>query len=333
MYLYCLVKIKQICDDQQICHMNKKTIAYIALGIVCFFWGTTYLALRIGVQGFPPFLFSGIRQITAGVMLFALLYLLKKNQPLTLSDVLKQCIPGILLITLGNGIIGWAELYIPSGLAALIVSIIPIYIFIISLFVTPGQNLSVKTIIGLLLGALGIVLIFKDNLGDLGRAEYLWGVLASFGASLFWAIGSVYMKNNTFKTNAYTNAAIQFTSGGIGLFIASVLFDDYSQLSAITSESLWALLYLTLAGSLLAYLAYLYAIEHLPIVVVATYAYVNPVIAILLGYFILNETVSYFTILALATTLYGVYLINSSHKKTKQETTQAQIGKRENVNR
>jgi drug/metabolite transporter (DMT)-like permease len=254
----------------------------------------------------------------AGILLIGILFLLKKNESLTLKDVAKQVLPGIILITIGNGVVGWAEVYIPSGLAALIVSIIPIYIFVISLFVTPWVKLSGKSIAGLILGGLGIVLIFKDNLKDLGNEDYLYGILACFGSSLFWAIGSVYMKVVRFNTSPYTNAAIQFISGGIGLLIASLLFDDYSQLSAITNESLLALLYLTLVGSLLSYLAYLFAIEHLPIVMVASYAYVNPVIAILLGYLIISESITLFTVLALVAALCGVYLINSAHRKKAQ---------------
>lgn len=295
--------------------MKKNSVAYIALAIVCIFWGSTYLAMRIGVKGFPPFLFGAIRQTSAGVLMFLLIFLFKKNQKLSMADIGRQAIPGILLITLGNGIVGWSEKYIPSGLAALIVSIIPIYIFIISLIVHPGQKLAGKTIAGLLLGALGIILIFKDNLNDLRKEDYLWGILGCFGASLFWAAGSVYMKNNSFNTNAYNNAAIQFSSGGIGLFVASLVFDDYSQLTTFPAESIYALIYLTLIGSLLTYMAYLYAIENLPILMVSTYAYVNPIIAIILGAIILNEAVTLITVLALVVTLGGVYLINSAHAK------------------
>jgi drug/metabolite transporter (DMT)-like permease len=306
--------------------MTTKTKAYIALLIVCIFWGTTYLALRIGVSDFPPFLFSGIRQVGAGLLLFGLMAILKKTEKLGFRDIMRQAIPGILLITFGNGIIGWAELYIPSGLAALIVSVMPIYIVIINLISGKEQKqFNFKIIAGFILGCVGIVLIFKDNLADLAKPEYLSGVLASFAACFFWAIGSIYMKNNTFTTNAYSNAAIQFTSGGIGCFVFSLLFDDYSRFDKVTSESLWALLYLTLIGSLLAYMSYLYAIKHLPIVVVSTYAYVNPVIAILLGVAILNEKITWITVLALATTLYGVYLINAGYRSAPLKAKHADV--------
>jgi drug/metabolite transporter (DMT)-like permease len=298
--------------------MKIQTKAYVALLIVCIFWGTTYLALRIGVLHFPPFLFSGIRQFGAGMLLFIWMALSGNLEKLTLKDILRQALPGFLLITLGNGVIGWAEMYIPSGLAALIVCVMPVYIVLINLVAGKEKQLfNTKIVSGFLLGCAGIVLIFRDNLTDIGKPEYLWGILASFSACFFWAIGSIYMKNNTFRTSAYSNAAIQFTSGGIGCFLFSLIFDDFNKLSEVTNDSLWALLYLTLVGSLLAYMSYLYAIRHLPMIVVSTYAYVNPVIAILLGVAILNEKITWFTGFALAVTLLGVYLINSGFAKKK----------------
>lgn len=306
--------------------MKSNLKAYIALIIVCIFWGTTYLALRIGVQGFPPFLFSAIRQVSAGVLLFIFMFFIGKLEKLTWKDIGRQALPGILLITFGNGIIGWAELYIPSGLAALIVSVMPIYVVLINLVGGKKQQFNFKIIAGFLLGCAGIVLIFKDNLADLGKPEYLWGILASFGACFFWAIGSIYMKNNTFRTSAYSNAAIQFTSGGLGCLVFSLFFDDYSKFESVSGNSLWALIYLTLIGSLLAYMSYLYAIKHLPIVLVSTYAYVNPVIAILLGVLILNEKITMITVLALAATLYGVYLINLGYRsKVKVKEPEPQV--------
>lgn len=299
--------------------MTTRTKAYIALAIVCVFWGTTYLALRIGVQQFPPFLFSGIRQFGAGVLLFLWMAVSGNLEKLPWKDIGKQVLPGFLLITLGNGIIGWAEMYIPSGLAALIVCSMPIYIVIINLVLGKEKKLfNTKIVCGFLLGCAGIFLIFRDNIADLAKPEYFLGVISSFGACLFWAIGSIYMKSNTFTTSAYSNAAIQFTSGGIGCFIFSLLFDDFGRLANVNSDSLWALLYLTLIGSLLAYMSYLYAIRHLPMLVVSTYAYVNPVIAILLGVAVLSEKITWITVGALAVTLLGVYLINAGFARKKE---------------
>lgn len=299
--------------------MSIKSKAYIALAIVCVFWGTTYLALRIGVEDFPPFLFSGIRQASAGILLFIWMAFTGNLERLTFKDVARQALPGFLLITLGNGIIGWAEVYIPSGLAALIVCIMPIYVVLINLVLGKEKNLlNLKVVTGFLLGCAGIFLIFRDNIADLANPDYFWGVMASFGACLFWSVGSIYMKNNTFNTSAYSNAAIQFTSGGIGCFVFSVFCDDYSKLANVTAQSIWSLIYLILIGSLLAYMCYLYAIRHLPMLVVSTYAYVNPVIAILLGVAILAEKITWITIAALIVTLVGVYLINTGIARLKK---------------
>lgn len=304
--------------------MKTTTRAYLALLIVCVLWGTTYLAIRIGVVSFPAFLFSGIRQLSAGLILWIILFVLKKKVQLTFSDVLKQIIPGILMIGCGNGIITWAEKYIPSGLAALIVSIMPLYIMLINFFVAKGKReFNFQIAIGLILGSAGIVLIFRDNLNDLANKDYLWGVIGSFFASLCWAAGTIYMKSTTFRTDSYTNAAIQFTSAGVLLLIASLFLDDLTQLQSITIGSIWSLLYLTFFGSIIAFLAYLYALENLPVGLVSVYAYVNPFIALLLGFFILNEKITWLTTLAFITTLVGVYCINKGYaiKNNKQKAS------------
>ncbi|CAM3301509.1 EamA domain-containing protein [Flavobacterium longum] len=301
--------------------MGNNTKAYIALFNVCFFWGTTYLALRIGVEHFPAFLFSGIRQFSAGVLLFAGMALFGKLEKLTWKDFARQALPGIFLITISNSTIGWAEKYIPSGLAALIVCIMPLYIVIINLILGKERNLlNKKVIAGFALGCIGIVLIFRDNLSDLGNPDYFWGIIASFIACMFWAIGSVYLKNSKFDTSPFSNAAMQFTIGGLGCFLVSLFVDDYSELAYADANSIWALVYLTLIGSLLAYGSYVYAIKHLPMLVVSTYAYVNPVIAILLGVLILDEKITWITVGALLVTLLGVYLINAGVAKSSAKT-------------
>lgn len=300
--------------------MNKdNTKAYLALIVVCVVWGTTYLAMRVGVTHFPAFLFSGLRHCTAALVLWIVLPFLKKKFSLSHKDVIKQVIPGVLMLALGNGVIGWAEKYIPSGLAALIVSIMPLYVVLINFITGAGRDLNKKIITGLMLGCVGIVLIFKDNLGDLGDPKYFWGVIASFLASLCWAAGTVYMKKNAATTDAYINTALQLTSGGLALLIASPVFDDYGQLQLINAESIWALAYLITFGSLLSYFCYLYAIKNLPVGLVAVYAYINPFIAVGLGFLILDEKITWYTAVAFACTVTGVYFINAGYKKKQQQ--------------
>lgn len=300
-------------------YMTDKTLwrAYLALAIVCVVWGTTYFALRIGVETFPPFLFSGIRQVLAGIIIITALKLsgrLKFSKP----DLLHQSVPGILMIALGNGVIGWAERYIPSGLAALIVSILPVYVVCIN-YASGAERRkpNVLIILGLLLGCVGIGLMFRDNLKDLVQPRYLTGMLVCFAACLAWASGSVYAKHKPSGANVLTNAAIQMLSGGIALLIMSFFLDDYKELQSITAESVWALAYLTIFGSVLAYSCFVYALDKLPVGVASLYAYINPFIALILGYMFLDESLTWITALALLTALSGVYYINKGYQRQR----------------
>jgi drug/metabolite transporter (DMT)-like permease len=198
-------------------------------------------------------------------------------------------------------------------LAALIVSAMPLYVTVINFLIGKGTHVNRHILTGLLLGCVGVLLIFKDNLNDLTNSNYFWGIIASFGASLCWAIGTVYMKVNTFRTDSFINSAIQFTSGGVVLFITSFFLDDYSNLGQVSSESIWALVYLIIFGSIIPYMCYLYAIEKLQVGLVSVYAYINPFIAILLGMLILDEKVTWITALAFMATVGGVYCINKGH--------------------
>lgn len=312
--------------------MNQ-TKAYLALFTICIVWGTTYLAMLIGVSSFPAFLFSGIRHFIAGLIIWLSLPFLKRKINFTRKDIINQVIPGVLMLALGNGTIGWAEKYIPSGLAALIVSIMPVYVVMINFITGKGKGtLNGKIILGLLLGCVGIVLIFRDNLSDFTNTKYLMGVLVTFAASLSWAIGTIFMKKNSANTDSYVNTAIQLSSGGLALLISSPFLDDLSQLQHIKADSLWALGYLIIFGSLLSFLCYTYAVKKLPVGLVSIYAYVNPLIAVALGFALNNERVTPITIIAFITTITGVFWINRGYKtNNKIVTPQTKQLQNENV--
>lgn len=290
--------------------------AYLALGVICIVWGTTYYALGIGVKSIPPFIFSGIRQVVAGGSLLLILYFSGKARNITINDWLIQAIPGFLMISLGNGLVGWAEMHIPTGLAALIVAILPVYVVAINFFSGGDKRIPNRDIIiGLILGCLGIVLIFRDNLKDLFNPDYLLGMLLCFLACLTWAIGTLFIKKRKPVHPPLVNAAMQMFTGGIFLFIMSLLWDDYSRVVEVLPESIWALIYLTLFGSLLAYSCFVIALEKLPAAVVSVYAYINPFIALLMGYFLLDEPLTLITIIALMVTLAGTFWINKGFRK------------------
>ncbi|GGH19947.1 drug/metabolite exporter YedA [Sphingobacterium alkalisoli] len=299
---------------------NKNLLAYGALLVVCLVWGTTYFAIRIGVETFPPFLFAAIRQVIAGGVLLAGLAL-TRNLTLTKQGIWQQAIPGVLMVALGNGVIGWCERYISSGLAALILSLTPVFVVVINYVLGFDKKKPHRLIIfGLSLGFLGILLIFRDNLKDLTKPEYITGMLIAFGACLAWASGSVYAKNKTSgHSSVMQNAALQLFSGGVALFFFSAFLDDYSELESISSASIWALLYLIVFGSIVAYSCFVYALKHLPIGIASLYAYINPFIAIMLGFFFLKEPLTAITLLALAASLSGVYCINKGYLKMTEK--------------
>lgn len=291
--------------------------AYGALAVVSIVWGTTYFALRIGVETFPAFLFSAIRQMSAGIILIVILKI-TGNLKFHKQDFLPQFLIGFLMITLGNGVIGWAERYIPSGLAALIVSVLPLYVVLINYIARFDRRKPNAWIItGLILGTAGIVMIFKDNLKDLAKQEYMWGMIFSFAACMAWALGSIYSKKNVSSNGLMTNAALQMLFGGIVLLFGSFFLDDYNELKTTTMESVWALGYLIVFGSIVAYSCYLYSLEKLPVGIASLYAYINPFVALLLGAYFLNERLTIFTVLALILTLTGVYFINRGYKLSK----------------
>lgn len=294
---------------------NSLLPAYLALAVVCLVWGTTYFAIRVGVEHFPPFLFSGIRQVIAGGIMLLVLKISGKLQ-LHRSDIINQSVLGLLMVALGNGVIGWSERFISSGLAALICSLIPVFVVVISFVLGfDRQKQHILIIVGLLLGCMGIALIFRDNLADLTNKEYFTGMLMAFGACLAWAYGSVISKYRLkASSNIFQSAALQLFTGGLVLFVLSALLDDYSELQYITPDSIWALVYLIVVGSLIAYTAFVYALKHLPIGISSLYAYINPLIALVLGAALLNEKMTAYTFFALLTTLAGVYCINRGYQ-------------------
>lgn len=298
--------------------MQKENLskAYLALAIVSVFWGTTYFALLIGVQSFPPFLFSGIRQLTAGILFILALYLLKKIGKWNWKEAMYQAIPGILMIAVGNGIIGWAEQYIPSGLAALIASSLPLMNVLLN-FISGADRKKPNTAIlfGLLMGAIGVIFIFKDNLADMVNPAYFTGMMISFFAILSWASGSIFAKKHPSSMSPLVNAAIQMLAGGTALLIMSLFLDDYQRLSAVRVESIYALIYLIFVGSLLSYTCFVYALQKLPLGVSSLYAYINPFIALLLGYFFLQESLTIFTGFALICVLLGVFFVNKGYAR------------------
>lgn len=295
--------------------MNSRNtlFAYLALAAVCIIWGTTYLAIRIGVMDFPAFLFSGIRQIIAGIILSAFMLTVGKVKWPSNKELLIQAIGGFFMITLGNGFVGYGEVYVSSGLAAIICSMMPIWVILINLKVSEDEKPTVPVIVGLIIGLSGILLIFREHLGEFSNPVYTVGIVMIFIANLGWAGGSVWMKRKNQHSNAFLNAGLQMFFGGVFMLPASLAFDDYTNI-VWTTDVLYSLIYLILMGSVVAYACYSYAIKKLPMTIVSMYAYINPLVAVLLGWLVLDEKLNLIIGVAMIITIAGIYIVNRGYQ-------------------
>ncbi len=291
-------------------------IAYIALGVICIIWGTTYLALRIGVLHFPPFLFVILRQLFASTILGGIMLTVGKAAWPTRENVIRQAIAGFFMITLGNGLVAWAEVLIPSGVAAIICSLMPVAVILINVAANREEKPTVPIVLGVLVGLVGIVMIFGEHVQDFSKLEYQTGIFMIFVAVLSWAGGSVWLKKKNTEGNLFLNASLQMFFGGIWLIPCSLLFDNFTNLSW-SGEAAFSLAYLVVFGSVIAYACYSYALRKLPMTILSLYAYVNPVVAVILGWLVLDEKLNGTIAIAIVITVAGIYIVNRGYYLSK----------------
>jgi drug/metabolite transporter (DMT)-like permease len=295
--------------------MNTRStfFAYLALAAVCLIWGTTYLALRIGVAEFPAFLFSAMRQLSAGTILLSVMYFLGKFKFPGWPVVRNQAVAGFLMFTMGNGLVGWAEIHVSSGLASIISSMIPVWVILLNIWANQSDKPNFPILAGLLIGLSGIVMIFGQHLNEFSHPAYQIGILAMFVANLAWAVGTVWIKKKNQDNNLFVSAGLQMFFGGLFMLPISAVVDDYSKL-VFTPDVVYSLVYLTLFGSVVAYMCFSYAINKLPAAIVSMYAYINPLVAVFLGWLILSEKFGWRIFIAMLITVAGVYLVNRGYQ-------------------
>lgn len=287
-------------------------IAYIALGVICIVWGTTYVALRIGVLHFPPFLFVILRQLFASTILGSIMLTVGKAAWPSRENVVRQAIAGFFMITLGNGLVAWAEVLIPSGVAAIICSLMPVAVILINVAANREEKPTIPIVLGVLVGLVGIVMIFGEHVQDFSKPEYQAGIFLIFIAVISWAGGSVWLKKKNTEGNLFLNAALQMFFGGLWLVPCSLMFDNYTNLSW-SGEAALSLAYLVVFGSVIAYACYSYALRKLPMTILSLYAYVNPVVAVILGWLVLDEKLNVTIAIAIVVTVAGIYVVNRGY--------------------
>ncbi len=263
-----------------------------AFAVVYVIWGSTYLGIRYAVESIPPFLMAGSRHLAAGLLLFAFAISRGAKRP-SLLEWRDAAIAGTLMLVIGNGGVTWAEQLIPSGIAALLVALTPVWMVLIDWARPGGVRPRLLVGVGLAVGLAGVIVLARKQMVGTSSA-YGWGVAALLAASICWALGSVFNRTARKPESAFLGVALQMITGGGILFVISLLQGEAKQFSfaQVTALSFWSWLYLTIAGSLVAYTAYVWLLQVSTPARVATYAYVNPLIAVLLGCTIGREVFS-----------------------------------------
>jgi drug/metabolite transporter (DMT)-like permease len=299
-----------------------------AFAIVYVIWGSTYLAIRIGLESFPPLLLAGTRHLTAGVLLYPLLRWKTGERPSRI-EWRTALITGVLLMFCGNGGVCVAEKTVPSGIAALLVATVSLWMVLVDWLRPGGQRPLPRVLCGIVLGFAGLVLLVGPSKLGGGERVDLSGATILVFASFAWACGSIYSKHGVLPSSPLLGVAMQSLAGGVALVIAALLNGEFSRFhpSAVSGRAWLAMLYLILFGSVVGFTAYLYILKNSSAARVATYALVNPVVALFLGWLILAEPFTLRNVLAAAVILTAVLLVITRPRRPALQTVLADLGK------
>ena len=299
------------------------TLVLAAFAAVYIVWGSTYLAIRIGIASFPPLILAGLRHLTVGLFLYPILRRTTGIRP-TPANWRTAVVTGALLLFVGNGGVSWAELTVPSGIAALLVATVSLWLVIVDWLRPGGVRPVPRVVMGLLIGFAGLALLVGPaHLGGSERVDPR-GAAVLVIASLAWACGSLYSKHGAMPASAMLGVAMQSFAGGVILLIAGLFAGEFRGLhfGAISLRSWLALCYLIVFGSGIGFSAYIYILQKSTAARVATYAFVNPVVALFLGWLIVGETITLRTVIAAAVILTAVILvITAPHRAPTPVTT------------
>ncbi|WP_051189593.1 DMT family transporter [Daejeonella oryzae] len=282
----------------------------IAVISIAFFWGTTFLGIRIGVETIPPILVTGLRNILAGSILLGFLLISRKFEWMTWPRLRRNLIISFMMIVLANGLTTYAEVYISSGLASLISTLSPLCVLLLNL-AFGHEKLSWKIILGVFLGICGMYLIYQNNIADLFNPEYRLGIMAILFAVLMWASGTIFTKKSAMQPgNMFMNLCVQMLFAGVFMLLLQLVIQPDIHSESWSLRSILAVIYLAIFGSLVGYVAYTYALSKLPSTKVSIITYINVVVALSLGWLILDEKLSVKIIMAAVLIIGGVVIAN-----------------------
>ncbi|MDN3675502.1 EamA family transporter [Flavobacterium branchiarum] len=292
---------------------------FFCLATVGIVWGTTFLGIKVAVETIPPWFVTSIRQGFAGLIVLVILLFKKELKWIGWTSFKHQLIPALLMIVIANGFTTIAEQTLPSGLASIMTALSPILIFIGSVLIGL-QKASIRGFLGVVIGFSGVVFIFKDGLGAFLDSNYQHGLIFISLAIFGWAFGTLYTKKQAHKSNAIVlNLFYQFAIATVVQLVLAFLFSPNPDLNSWSLRSFFAALYLSVFGSVIAFLSYHYAIKRITAVQISILSYINTIIAVFLGWILLDEVITVDFIIATALIILGVFIIN--YKKKEKEIT------------
>ena len=291
---------------------------YLALSITCVVWGTTWVASKIGIAHMPALQMASIRQFFGGIC-FVLFFMLYKKLPFPNRKQFGRLIMmAILMFVFANGLSTWSLKYIPTGLSALVGTLYPLSVVIIEMLFFKSRQVTILTFIGLLLGLSGIGIVFYETAFHHQSGGFLFGVGLSVIAMLSWSFGSLILTRSTFEMNPYYAIGWQMLISSAILFIFAKLAGQTIAIESITAKAWWVIVYLVLAGSILSFIAFIYSMKKLPVAIASLYAYINPLVAMLVAAMVLNEKLTIYILWGAIITLLGVFLVNYSIKRNQK---------------
>ena len=296
---------------------SNRTRILISFICVYFFWGSTYLAIRYGLNELPPFVIASTRFLISGSILLALCLIRKVRMWPTLREFGLLAIIGVLMLGCGNSAVLWSELYLPTGLAALLVAGIPLFAALIEMFLPNGEGLPSRGWMGIVIGFMGLAFLVSPGLRSSfhGDARQMIATAVILTGAFCWTAGSVISRRSTMAISGFAAAGWQMLFGGI--FNTAIMFSAGGYRGSHWDAEAWSsIFYLVIFGSLTGYTAYIYLLNHVAVSKVTTYAYVNPVIAVILGAIFIHERFVTVEYIGMASILLAVFLVTGSKLKT-----------------
>lgn len=289
------------------------------MGITCVVWGTTWVASKIGVEEIPALQMASIRQFIAGTCFVVFFMWYRKLKFPGLRQIGWLIVLALLMFVFANGLSTWSLNYIPTGLSALIGALYPLSVVLIEMVFFKSRSMSVLTFIGLLLGITGIGIVFYETAFHQQPAGFIFGVSLSVIAMLAWSVGTLVLTRASIKMNPYYAVGWQMLISSVLLYVFSGITNQTIPLRSISVNGWMVIAYLVLAGSILSFVAFIYSMKKLPVAVASLYAYINPLVAMIVAAIVLGEKLTMYILWGSIVTLLGVFLVNYSIRRDQQE--------------